>query len=81
MSDLSSLTLMKTNKPLSARQKAARAGVSVAHYCAVLRHTARPSYQVALKIAQEENVDWRHFMDPEVYDERGKTITATQTVE
>jgi hypothetical protein len=67
-------------KKLSARQKAAKAGVSHAHYCAVIAHTGKPSYEVALRIAKIESVHFRHLLDPENYDETGRKIRHPKVV-
>ena len=58
-------------KRMSSRQKAALLGVSVAHYCAVVAHRAKPSYKTARAIARIEKVHFLHLLDPEQYDERG----------
>ena len=68
---------MKT-KHLTLRRKAASVGVSVAHYCAVKAHRAKPSYSLAKAMAKIEGVHFLHLLDPKEYDEKGKAVIALE---
>lgn len=64
---------MKT-RSLTKAQKAARIGVSAAHYRSVACHQSKPSYDLARKMAKLEGVHFLHLLDHEHYDERGKRV-------
>jgi len=68
-------------KKLSARQKAARVGLSYAQYCAIISHRGRPSYESARKVALVEGVHVLHLLDPIRYDEAGKPLKIVKNLE